>query len=142
MRDTSMLLQLSNTVGRNAATRTVCLVTALLAVGACGGSITAVGTDGNVYAEPGEATIGSAAHDLPCPREQVRIVGVFLASQSPQPRLGVPPRPDVGALYILEGCGKRVSYADTCDSTGCRSLMINRLDIGQPPPGPPAGAPR
>ena len=109
--------------------RAVLLVMSLMSIWACGcGNFAVRGTDGQVvwagYTEALEsAAINSAAHDLPCPRGQVRLLRSV--------RFGVP----YSALFVLEGCGERVTYLEGREpgSDGLVYVMTGRVKIGTAP---------
>ena len=104
------------------------LLVSLTTTWACGCGSIAYGTDGQSYqgdySETSQtAAINSAAHDLPCPRGQVRLLRSV--------RFGVP----YSALFVLEGCGERVTYLEGREpgSDGLVYVMTGRVKIGTAP---------
>jgi hypothetical protein len=104
----------------------------------CGGSFTA--SDGQVFVSSGDwqatakmAVINSAAHDLPCPRDQVRFVTRANLEGS------------CGGVIVLEGCGERATYLETwgrdLGREGCVYIMTGRVKLGAAP-APTPDAPR
>ena len=82
-----------------------------------------------------EAAIASAAHDLPCDRASVRVVG-----NDPN-----------GLANVIDGCGQRVTYqiADVADETAAspsgpvkkhKYVLIRRLPFATPPAPPTTSA--
>ena len=67
-----------------------------------------------IYGHPAEA---SASHDIPCPIDRIHVVVVRFGEES------------VGAPLILEGCGQRVSYDQTCELKLLREARYSKCTL-------------
>ena len=111
----------------------MCEENGTFAVQATDGSVfTATSADAEAARVPEKAAIASAAHDIPCARASLRVVG-----HEPT---------------VVDGCGQRITYKEEehalvpppgytvdADIKGYRDVMVSRVALpeAEPAPAPP-----